>query len=109
MNWFSRLRLPAQAATETLPPEAVLIDVRTLGEYLAGHVQGAVNLPLDQFAQRIAEVVPNKTTPVLLYCLSGARSGAACSHMQQLGYTDVRNGGSAGAVAMQLNRPIDRG
>ena len=80
-----------------------------LGEYLAGHVQGAINLPLDQFAQRIAEVVPNKATPVLLYCLSGARSGAACSHMQQLGYTDVRNGGSAGAVALQLNRPIDRG
>ena len=73
-----------------------------------GHVRGALNLPLDRLAQTIEQQVPDKTAPLLLYCASGARSGMACSVLQQLGYSDVRNGCNAGIVSQEMNLPIQR-
>lgn len=73
-----------------------------------GHVRGSINIPLDQFADAIAQQVPDKSTPVILCCASGARSGMACNFMQQLGYLQISNGGSAGAVSMHHGLPIDR-
>ncbi|CAN5167762.1 rhodanese-like domain-containing protein [soil metagenome] len=108
MNWFSKMRSPAEPASAPLPDNALVIDVRSPGEYESGHVRGALNLPLDRFAQDIGRLAPDKSVPVMLYCLSGGRSGGACRLMQQLGYQQVINGGSAGAVALQLNRPIER-
>ena len=89
--------------------DPVLIDVRSPGEYASGHLHGALNLPLDQLQQRISAVVPARGTPVLLYCASGGRSGMGCGLLQQMGYTQVTNGGGAGLLAMQLQRPIVRG
>ena len=108
MNWFAKMRGPAEPAVAPLPGNALVIDVRSPGEYASGHVQGAVNLPLDRFEQEIGRVAPDKSVPVLMYCLSGGRSGGACRLMQQLGYRQVVNGGSVGAVALKLNRPIER-
>ena len=96
------------ANTDTPAADLLLIDVRSPGEFAAGHVRGAINLPLDRFAQDIARVAPDKQAAIMLCCASGARSGMACGFLQQQGYTQVVNGGGAGAVAMQLNRPIDR-
>jgi phage shock protein E len=90
------------------PQAPLIIDVRSPGEFATGHVRGSVNLPLDRFAQDIEQSVPDKTTAVILCCASGGRSGMACSFMQQLGYQQVSNGGSAGAVALQTQLPIDR-
>lgn len=86
-----------------------LIDVRSPGEYASGHLEGAINLPLDQLQHSIAREVPDKATPLILYCASGARSAFACGLLHQLGYTQVANGGGAGVLAMQLQRPIVRG
>ena len=108
MNWFSKMLSPAEPASTPLPGNALVIDVRSPGEYASGHVQGAINLPLSRFEQEIGHVAPDKSVPVMIYCLSGGRSGGACRLMQQLGYRQVINGGSVGAVALQLNRPIER-
>jgi phage shock protein E len=108
MNWYSKIRGPAEPAGTPWPDKALLIDVRSPGEYASGHVQGALNLPLERFAQEIEQLAPDKHFPVIMYCLSGARSGGACRLLQQLGYTQVVNGGSAGAVALQLKLPIER-
>ena len=55
MNWFSRMRSPAEPASAPLPGNALVIDVRSPGEYASGHVQGAINLPLDRFEQEQKE------------------------------------------------------
>ena len=89
--------------------DPIVIDVRSEAEFATGYVQGAVNLPLDRFTEDIAQLAPDKTAPLILYCVSGARSGAACAWLQKEGYTQVSNGGSTGAVAMALGRPIERG
>ncbi|MEK7346703.1 MAG: rhodanese-like domain-containing protein [Pseudomonadota bacterium] len=94
--------------TQTSATTPLIIDVRSPGEFASGHVRGSVNVPLDRFAEEIAHQVPDKSTAVVLCCASGGRSGMACNFMQQMGYQQVSNGGSAGAVSMQCGLPIDR-
>lgn len=72
-----------------LPENAVLLDVRSAGEFASGHIDGAVLLPHDEITARIETVVPVKTTPVFVYCRSGRRSGIAVEAMKALGYTDL--------------------
>jgi phage shock protein E len=90
----------------TLPADAVLVDVRTEGEFLGGWIEGAVSIPLDRVHIDIAKVAPDRATPIVLYCRSGARSGRACTILSQLGYRQVANGGGIGSLAMSLNRSI---
>ena len=104
MGWFSRL-LQAEPPAP-LPAHAVLIDVRSPAEYQTGAVEGSINLPLDRFAQDIARVVPDRHTPLLVFCAAGGRSAQACACLQQLGYTQVSNGGGAGMVAARVQRPM---
>jgi phage shock protein E len=107
MNTISR---SLEKATTPIPSgiEITMLDVRSPGEFAMGHVRGALNVPLDQLPQAIEQVVPDKKAPLLLYCASGARSGMACSILQQMGYKDVRNGCNAGLVSQELNLPIQR-
>ena len=70
-------------------PGAVLLDVRTEGEYAAGHVPGSRNIPLD----RIGEAALDRETPLFVYCRSGARSSQACAILRQRGYEAVNIGG----------------
>lgn len=71
--------------------KAHIVDVRTPGEYKAGHVQGSVNIPLDRF-QREMGSLKNKEH-VVICCASGARSGMATSMLKSHGHPSVHNGG----------------
>ncbi|WP_026436570.1 rhodanese-like domain-containing protein [Acidovorax sp. JHL-9] len=91
------------------PAHCLVVDVRSPGEFAAGHVDGAINLPLDRLDTDCAQALPDKSTPLVLCCLSGARSGMAAQWLRQQGYAQVLNGGSVGNVSLQLQRPIRRG
>lgn len=65
-----------------------VLDVRAPEEYAAGHVPGAVNIPLDQVADRLAEVPKDKD--VVLYCRSGRRSALAGEVLTGNGYTRLQ-------------------
>ena len=69
---------------------AVVLDVREQSEYDAGHIAGAVLLPLGTISEETASaVIPQKDTPVLVYCRSGNRSKTASAKLAKLGYTSV--------------------
>lgn len=53
------------------PPETLIVDVRTPSEYSAGHLPGAVNIPIDELRQRLAEVPQDR--PLIVYCQVGMR------------------------------------
>jgi rhodanese-related sulfurtransferase len=72
---------------------ARLVDVRTPGEFAAGHLPGAINIPLQQLDDRLAELEP-KDSPVVLYCRSGHRSGSAARTLKSSGFGMVYNLGS---------------
>lgn len=75
-----------------------VIDVRTPEEFAAGHVEGAINVNLQDpaFATRIAELDKNDT--YLVYCRSGNRSATAATKMRSIGL-DVYDGGGLGDMA----------
>jgi rhodanese-related sulfurtransferase len=66
-----------------------VLDVRTPDEYVAGHVPGAVNIPHDQVATRLAEVPKDKD--VVLYCRSGRRAAMAGEVLSGNGYTRLQH------------------
>lgn len=85
------------AAASAVKPDAkqrtLWIDVRTSEEYAQGHLEGAINIPLDQIAQRIASQAPDKDMPIAVYCRSGNRSEQARQILQSMGYSAVTNEG----------------
>ena len=71
---------------------AVILDVRTKGEYAAGHIKGSVNISVDQLKNNLNKL-RDKNTPIITCCASGMRSGTAKSILKSNGYTQVHNGG----------------
>lgn len=80
----------------------VLIDTRTVEEYYEGNIEGSILIPYDTIAQRIERAVPDKSTPILLYCRSGRRAGIAEEVLKDMGYTQVKNLGGMAQTKAEL-------
>ena len=75
--------------------ECIVLDVRTDEEYFTGHAEGAVNLDVDVINYETAsEIIPDKTTPILVYCKTGERANLAAEVLSELGYKQIYNIGS---------------
>lgn len=73
--------------------DTLWIDVRTPGEFSAGHLPGATNIPLQTLQYTFTEQIPDKDAVIALYCRSGNRSGQALRIVEQLGYSNAFNAG----------------
>jgi rhodanese-related sulfurtransferase len=83
-----------------------VLDVRTAEEFVSGHVPGAVNIPYDQVASRLAEVP--KDRDVVLYCRSGRRAQLAAEVLADKGYSRLQHlQGDMPAWAAQ-GRPVEK-
>ena len=71
---------------------AIIIDVRTKGEYTNGHIRGSVNIPVDQLNNNTSRF-SDKNKVIITCCASGNRSGMAKRILASKGYTQVYNGG----------------
>jgi len=94
----SRNTKPAAA---NLSKEPIIVDVRTPQEFVGGAFPGAINIPLDDLQIRINEL-GGKSREITLYCASGARSAYGQRVLQQMGYTNTKNGG--GIMQMMRQR-----
>ena len=82
---------------------AVIIDVRTPQEFSAGHIDGAINIPVDQIGQGIQSIKGlKKDSPVLVYCRSGRRSALARGMLEKQGYQHIIDGGGIDDLARSL-------
>lgn len=69
-------------------PAAVhVVDVRTAGEFQAGHLKGAENAPVDQLQTAVQGW--DKTKPLLVYCATGSRSASAVQQLQSMGFETI--------------------
>lgn len=88
------------ATTSGLPAGTVLIDVRTPEEFATGHLEGALNLPVELagFAEAVADLDPD--AEYLVYCRSGRRADVAIEYMTGLGLR-ARNLGSVAEASAE--------
>lgn len=71
---------------------AVIVDVRTPGEYAGGHIKGSVNMPLQSLGSQMSKLKKDKA--IITCCASGMRSASARSMLLSSGYKEVYNAGS---------------
>ena len=78
----------AQKLSEKLDQgkKILILDVRDPKEYDAGHVSGAVNIPIEDLSKRLAEMRVPKDTTIVTMCEHGGRSSRAALELQKLGY-----------------------
>ena len=70
--------------------ELVLLDVREEPEYFSGHADDALLLPVDEITEdTAAALIPEKETPVMVYCRTGRRSAEAARKLEKLGYREI--------------------
>ncbi len=69
--------------------DGLLLDVRTPGEYMRGHIQGSTNINIADpaFVSKVNLLQKDKT--ILVYCLSGSRSDAAADYMSRMGFKKI--------------------
>ena len=70
---------------------AVIVDVRSPQEFKGGHINGSINIPLQQMQQMLSKIPKDKV--VITCCASGMRSASAKSILKSAGYSEVHNGG----------------
>lgn len=69
--------------------DVFFLDVRTVGEYNAGHIEGALNMPWPTDVMALHNSLPNKQ--IIVYCASGSRSAAASAYLTGAGHSDIFN------------------
>ncbi len=71
---------------------AIILDVRSKGEYAGGHIKGSINIPVDTLSNNLGKL-KDKDKAIITCCASGMRSASAKSILKSNGYSNVHNGG----------------
>jgi phage shock protein E len=97
------------AGAASVKAGALVLDVRTQGEFDGGAIESAVLIPHTEVVARIDEIAGlvegDRSHPVVVYCRSGRRSGVAQADLQAAGFTAVVNGGGYAALQKALDAP----
>ena len=86
---------------------AVILDVREKEEHLQGVVPNAILIPRGVLETKIEQIVPDRETPIAVYCAGGVRSAMASHTLQQLGYTRVQSVRGGFARYAQTGQPVE--
>lgn len=91
MGLFSTLFGKSADYAQLVKDGAIILDVRTPGEYAGGHIKGSKNIPLQSLQQNLSKIPKDKV--IITCCASGMRSGSAKSILVSSGFKEVHNGG----------------
>ena len=78
--------------SELIKNGAIIIDVRSKGEFATGHVKGSINIPLEQIGASTEKL--KSYNQIITCCRSGNRSGMAKRTLESKGFKNITNGGS---------------
>lgn len=81
---------------------AIILDVRSKGEYSGGHINGSVNISVDTLSSNLSKL-KDKNKTIITCCASGMRSASAKSILKSNGYTNVYNGGGWSNLKNKIN------
>lgn len=97
--------LARAALAATKARRRVFVDVRTPEEFTAGHLPGAINLPLTDLERSWPQLQPYSRRQIVLYCRSGHRAGLALDVLKRHGFEHAVNGGGYEALRQRLPTP----
>ena len=80
---------PKEVSALTTEKKAVIIDVRENDEWNAGHIAGAIHIPLGQINERLPELARYKDSTIITQCRSGKRSVKALDELKSAGFSKV--------------------
>ena len=89
--------------SELVKQGAIILDVRSKGEFASGSIKNSLNIPLDTIESNLSKL-KDKNNPIICCCASGMRSGVAKGILKSKGYTNVHNGGGW----MSLNNKVNK-
>jgi len=90
----------SESVKDFMDKGAVIIDVRTVGEFREGHIKNSKNIPLDTIFSKVSDI-KKLNKPVIVCCRSGMRSAQAASVLKNSGI-DVMNGGGWQSLEAKL-------
>jgi len=100
MSFFSKLfGIKSVDFKELVKNGAIIVDVRSAGEFKSGHIKGAINIPLPEITNSLNKIPKDKT--IITCCASGMRSGSAKGILKSKGY-DVHNGGGWSSLRAKI-------
>jgi len=100
--------LPPQATLLINHENAIVLDVREDKEYAQGHILNSVHIPLSMLSDKIGRLEKYRNRPIIASCMSGNRSGRACSMLKKNGFEKVHNL-KGGIIAWQnANLPLTK-
>lgn len=88
---------------EMVQEGAIIVDVRTKGEYAGGHIKGSINIPVDELSNQLAQLKDKEKT-IITCCASGMRSATAKGILESKGYKNVLNGGGWNSLQNKIQK-----
>ena len=92
---------PSVNYAEMVKNGAIILDVRSKGEFAGGHIKGSVNISVDTLRNNLVKL-KDKNKTIITCCASGMRSATAKSILQSNGYVNVYNGGGCNSLQNKL-------
>lgn len=86
---------------ELVKQGAIILDVRSKGEYAGGHIKGSMNISVDALSSNLNKL-KDKNKTIITCCASGMRSASAKSILKSNGYTQVHNGGGWSSLQTKI-------
>ena len=80
---------------------AIILDVRSKGEYQSGHIKGSINISVDTLSNNLSKLKKDK--PIITCCASGMRSASAKNILRSNGFTEVHNGGGWSSLQNKIH------
>ncbi|MBI4929584.1 MAG: rhodanese-like domain-containing protein [Bacteroidetes bacterium] len=80
---------------------AIILDVRSKGEFSGGHIKGSINISVDQLSNHL-DKLKDKNRTIITCCASGMRSASAKGILKSMGYQHVYNGGGWSRLQSKL-------
>ena len=87
---FGAARISGDEARELVQKGALLVDVRSRAEFKGGHIDGAINIPIQELDGRLTEL-GNSSGEIVVYCESGGRSAVAKQLLERNGFEHVHD------------------
>jgi len=92
---------PSVNYAELVKNGAIILDVRSTGEFAGGHIKGSINISVDTLRNNLAKL-NDKNKIIITCCASGMRSASAKSILQSNGFVNVYNGGGWSSLQNKL-------